>query len=80
MIDLKYIIFDDVYVVVFTATIKHVDVARNIGMQPTSAGFCRIFSEDDKMEISAWGESVSLDISSKEDDADIIRRCLEFKY
>lgn len=66
----KYIIFDGKKAVVFSYLIKHSDVASgsNLGT-PTSAGFVTI--EDGKVE--TFGESLSLLLLSKKEDATIIQ-------
>ncbi len=65
----KYIIFDGKRAIVFSITFKHSDVAScsNLGTA-TSAGFCSI--EDGKVE--TFGESLSLGLLSKKEDAQII--------
>lgn len=66
----KYIIFDEKRAIVFSYLLKHSDVASasNIGT-PTSAGFCTI--EDGKVQ--TFGESLSLRLLSRIEDAKIIQ-------
>ena len=75
MNDIKYVIIDDCFPVVFSAAIPHKDVA--IGLcshgPVTSAGFLT----DQGDHISAHGESVSLDIKSKPGDSRILTRFLK---
>lgn len=71
----KYIIANGC-AIVFSAAITHKDLAR--GMKVESAGFVVFRSENDGcdwvVKAHAFGESVSLDIKSREIDSDIITR------
>lgn len=65
----KYIIFDDKRAIVFSYLLKHSDVASgsNLGT-PTSAGFCSI----ERGKVQTFGESLSLQLLSRIEDAKII--------
>lgn len=65
----KYIIFDGKRAIVFSYLIRHADVASgsNLGT-PTSAGFCTI----ERGKVQTFGESLSLQLLSKKEDAKII--------
>lgn len=66
----KYIIFDNKRAIVFSYLIRHADVVSgsNLGT-PTSAGFVTI--EDGKVD--TFGESLSIGLLSKKEDAAIIQ-------
>jgi len=81
--NVKYIIIDECFPVLFSYGITHSDVnifPRFGNGKITSAGFCSINScndfEDGKrtVNVTVWGESVSLGIKSKPQDAEIIRK------
>jgi hypothetical protein len=68
---MKYIIFDDIFPVIFNEAISHNSIIIN-GMRPTSAGFVNINSIENELSVKTYGESISLGISSKKEDKDII--------
>jgi hypothetical protein len=68
---MKYIIIDKFMPVIFSEGIKHRDLGH--GLNVTSAGFCRF---DDENQIHAYGESISLNLSSKPEDSEIIQKFL----
>ena len=72
---MKYIIFDDIFPVIFNEAIQHKDI-KIWGMQPTSAGYLYISSIENELSIRTYGESISLGIGSKEDDNNIIKNTL----
>ena len=78
---MKYIIFDDIFPVIFNEAIAHKDI-KVYGMQPTSAGFVTILpycDDNDRvhMTVSCKGESISLKLKSNEEkDADIINNTI----
>ena len=78
MAELKYIIIDDKYVVLFDKTLTHKDMARNAsGMPPTSAGFCMVepHPTEDKISVYVYGRSESLNMdSNREKDEPLIEK------
>lgn len=73
----KYIIWDDGVTecaMVFNNHIKHVDMVFKLMVEPISAGFVQILSNPS--DARAYGESVSLNLKSRPEDSDIIRRML----
>ena len=75
--ELKYIIYNDALPVIFTKGMNHNDCQWHRDLiegdrTPTSAGFCSIYVEDGQLAVSVYGESVSLNIKSKPEDAEII--------
>ena len=75
---MKYIIFDDIFPVIFNEAIAHRDMLVS-GMKPTSAGFVEIFSDGLTVGAEASGKSVSLNLPSKKEDSKIITKTL-LKY
>ena len=73
----KYIIFDEMVPVVFPAMLQHVEVATGMLRKPTSAGFFCTDEEDGDIEV--YGESVSLKLDSREEDAELIDRLFASK-
>jgi hypothetical protein len=69
---LKYVMVDDSCPILFGEYFKHSDFS-NIGNKITSAGFCNVREVDGEMDVSVWGESVSLKIKSIPDDACFIK-------
>jgi len=66
---MKYIIMEHEIPIIFPEFLNHADVARYQGAV-VSAGFCCINLKEGK--VSAWGKSVSLEIESRKQDAEII--------
>lgn len=65
-------IVEDDFAIVFDSILNHSDVARN--MKVVAAGHCRLPDELND-HVSAWGESITLDIKSRGDvDAEIIKQ------
>ncbi len=77
----KYIIVDGC-AIVFSAAITHSDMAK--GMKVESAGFVvfrPVKDEDDWIvKATAFGESISLGIKSREIDSDLITRQISNPY
>ena len=71
---MKYIKDSHGNFVIFSQTMKHKDVAKALGMEPTAAGSVAML--DDKIHTS--GESVSLFKRSDPKDGDKIKRQLDF--
>ena len=67
----KYIIIDDCYPVIVSACHTHQEAARVDGRKVTSAGFFSMTYNDKTCEFEChpFGESVSLKIKSKPEDA-----------
>ncbi len=73
----KYIIVNELHVelpIVFNPIMDHGNVAA-IGMKVVSAGFCRRKADG---SFSVWGKSVSLNIGSRPEDAEILQTRLEY--
>lgn len=68
---MKYVIFNDDTFVIMPSSRNHSD-AKQIGI-PKSAGFCSI----GKNGFICYGESVSLNLKSKEDDSFILNMALD---
>ena len=78
--------FDLCFPVIFPYGIPHNEVSRGISMKPTSAGFVDINAEvkedstwpegEATISISAYGESVGLELKSNSEDGAIIQRLL----
>lgn len=72
----KYIVTSENYMIVFPETFNHSDFKH---LNPISAGFISfgVDVDEDGLECvmpSCYGESVTLDIKSREDDIEIARR------
>jgi hypothetical protein len=72
---MKYIIFDEIFPVIFNEAIAHRDMLVS-SMKPTSAGFVSIMSIEGSIYAKASGESISLNLSSKKKDSELITRTL----
>jgi len=73
----KYVIFNDVFPVIFGDYFEHSAVVINRAYKkPTSAGFMRIISGGLKRYVEVYGESVSLNLKPSEDDAAILTRLI----
>lgn len=70
---MKYVIFDDSMVILFTLGQQHGDFKY---LKPTSAGFCKIWFENEKFGVSCYGESVSLDLKPAVTDEWVIGKML----
>lgn len=72
----KYIIIEHKALevpIVFSPILQHSEVAGN--KKVISAGFCRA---DEDGVYSVWGESISLKVKSRPEDAEIINKYLEY--
>lgn len=67
--ELKYIVVDSFYPVIFPNTLVHADVAYRVG-HITGAGFCRKGPKG----WQCWGRSESLDINSAESDEELLNK------
>jgi hypothetical protein len=70
---MKYIIFDNCFPVIFSEGISHNEVTVH-GMKPTSAGFAILIGYGNYITVNCYGESVSLKLSHKEHDEEIITK------
>lgn len=70
---IKYVIFDTSKVILFTLGQQHGDFGY---LKPTSAGFCNIWFENEKFDVSCYGESVSLNLKPAVTDEQVIRSML----
>lgn len=75
---MKYIIVIDnglEKAIIFDELLTHLTVAR--GFNVISAGFCSIGASNDKeMKVQVYGESVTLDMRSRKEDATLIEEAL----
>lgn len=84
MITTKYVIVDRC-AIVFSGAIQHKDMV-GYGQTATSAGFVNFHAEVDingnveKLVAKTYGESISLGIASKPEDAEIINRQILNEY
>ena len=79
---MKYVILDECIPIIFSGKMKHSDF-KNIGNHKcTSAGFMLAYVNDntDKIEISVWGVSTSLNLVSKEKDSIILKEYITDIY
>jgi len=76
----KYIIFSDVHgmelPVIFSPLLQHGDIKVK-GFEPVSAGFCYMFDADEKRCFTTFGQSVSLKLESRPEDARILNKEIE---
>ena len=77
-IKLKYVMYEDDSVVFGEGEgkLQHSDMKLEGHGKPVSAGFTFIFEVVQGVEITALGDSVSLNLKSRPEDTDIIRRTL----
>ncbi len=80
---LKYILDDYGNFAIFSDTKAHSDIARGFHFKPVSAGFCTIAvghyikgttEEKESVNVHCFGESLSLNLKSREEDEDIINK------
>lgn len=85
---LKYIMDDYKNFAIFTDGNSHSDMAKSFHFHPTSAGFCTIDvgyeTEEDNhqhekliVNVHCFGESISLDLKSREKDEKIINSLIQ---
>jgi hypothetical protein len=72
----KYIVFDERKVIVFPEMMEHAAIARKFeNWKPTSAGFVSFgVDADGEVQLSGYGESVSLRLKSVPDDTHLLTR------
>jgi len=68
----KYVVIDFQIPLLFPDHVNHDFFVG--GKKATSAGFCRIYSEDGELKVSVYGESVRLRLKARPEDADLIKR------
>ena len=80
----KYILTSTNEYAIFSPTTEHSKIAKMLKGKVIGAGFCSVMSEYDELGnditlVECWGESISLDIISNEDDgikiSDIMNQC-----
>jgi hypothetical protein len=73
---MKYVIFDEVFPILFDDPLIHSTVAQSYQGEATSAGFCTITND----KVFVWGSSTSLNgLKSQGDDSQIIEAMLNRK-
>ncbi len=78
---LKYIHFENLGIIIFPEAIEHYKMASWLKDEPISAGFVFIPEKDDCGNIAhCYGESVSLNLKSKDIDTKLLKRMLSFHY
>lgn len=73
----KYIVFDNgmsEFPVVFPTYINHDSIANGVGVSVVGAGFVSIFERGGVIHVSCYGRSTSLDVSSRDEDRNLIRK------
>lgn len=79
---MKYVIFGRVgfeEAVLLPPTMSHKDVVRE-GWKVVSAGQCTIGVNGHDVVVQAFGESVTLGVSSRPEDGEVIMRSLEMNW
>lgn len=81
---LKYVVFDDVFPVVFGEYAQHREVKIGLACKPTSAGFFTMaevetpresrFVGTRMIEVNPYGESISLNLKSKPTDKFLLEK------
>jgi len=62
--------------IVFNPWFAHADIGR--AHKVISAGFCSFYVDKDRTVWETWGESVSMNIKSRREDATIIGKYLQY--
>lgn len=72
---IKYVVFGENHAVLVPNTMFHSDVRCSEG-RATSAGFCAVQWDENECKFKAdvWGESISLGLKSKPEDAFLVAR------
>jgi hypothetical protein len=73
----KYIIVEHAMCqlpIVFDLIIDHETIG--LGLKVISAGFVKVFIKDDKLEVSTFGESHTLQIKSRVEDTALLKKML----
>ena len=75
--DIKYIILDEIFPVIFGGYFKHKTVSDTFPQRTTSAGFLNIRKHTpEDVIIETYGEAISLRLKPKERDAVLLARLL----
>lgn len=76
----KYVIVDGC-AIIFSAAIQHKDMV-GYNEKATGAGFVRFYydEKDDEIKVKAYGNSISLGVSSQEGDSEILTRQITNTY
>jgi|GEM_PF-4506939 len=77
---MKYLRYEDKGVVLFEQSIDHAAMHKLVqtrGDKLISAGTVALWAVNDELQINAGNGSVSLNVSSRDDDADLIKRRLQ---
>ena len=78
MARMKYINFEHIGLVIFEDAVQHSTMRQLVGHKPLSAGFCSLPHEDEcGNKACCYGESVSLNLKSKEADTKLLQRRLD---
>lgn len=80
--ELKYIIDKYGNFAMFTKANTHSEIAKGFYSEPVGAGFCNIRQKADSEDVNVhcYGESVSLNLKSREEDENIINNKLNNPY
>jgi hypothetical protein len=79
---MKYVMFELDTPIVFPDHLIHADMARSQQMVATSAGFCHIGGRDElgNPQFVCYGESISLQLKSRDKDSEIMNRTFGTTY
>ena len=79
--ELKYIVTDKDNFAIFSPNTEHKNLSQGLYGKPIGAGFCTIRPKADSEDINVhcYGQSLSLHISSREEDETIINYALNPK-
>ena len=78
-IEIKYVIFDYIFPVIFINSLEHTIIAAAFkNMKATSAGYVKILSENNNnFKVITYSKSIGLNLKPKPGDAQIIKNLLE---
>ena len=69
----KYVVLETGEFIIIAPTLSHCDVVSSSNPKPVSAGFCRIYFEDNKFNVTCYGKSQTLKLDSRiQVDTDIL--------
>ena len=76
--ELKYVVTEDGCFAIFHPGAVHKEIANTLYGRPVGAGFCNIRQQADsgRVNIHCYGESISLNLESREEDEIIINNFL----
>lgn len=79
----KYIVFNKEFAVIFDGNMTHAAFRYSdrssepwVTMHPTSAGFVEIYCDNGEINVACYGESMTLKLSSREGDSELVRQAL----